>query len=43
LRQPDAGQMRIIAFITEAHKGTRFWGPSAQAAPEYQVDQRINW
>ena len=43
------GQMRLIAFITEgAQMGEGVevepdWDLAAQAAPDYEVDQRVNW
>ena len=37
------GQMRIIAFILDGADAHQQWDPSARSAPEYQVDQRIDW
>jgi hypothetical protein len=41
------GQMRIIAFITHsAEEGTQIepdWDLATQLAPDYEVDQRVNW
>jgi hypothetical protein len=38
-------QMRLIAFITEGVQIRKIlvWDGAAQAAPDYEVDQRISW